>query len=350
MYQVARRFISGGEVAGLPGSNEPIISFFGIAGVNRVLLLRGDPGGRVGCDVPLQTSLGRARSFWVLSLEDDAAPFDTFIDVEFRQRAQRVDYEEFDPTVQARVRTSLAAAGRRTPAQGTPDQTDGTLVRVALKRFQVREPPVAIEVAFSRQGAAYGLRQWQRSYSVTAWTSTRLSVSLFVPFVPVTIDKHDVIPPGLSSGAMPNFEVIVKEEDDQYIFGGALLSFPQLRARRQNALSRGSRLAWGLIPDVTGGVALLNTRVWYLGAAWPLLVDRVFLTAGIVLKDQEKLKEGYVEGYSLVGGVPVAGGAGAPIEIEVGARLPPDYPVDTLTYRTLVVTPVIGVTVNFLLW
>ena len=84
--------------------SEPMIVFFGLGGLNKILLLdcrdTAGTGAARKCDnyaEPWQTTLQRARYVWAVYIEDEQTPFNTSIDVEFKTKAPSVDYEEYDP-------------------------------------------------------------------------------------------------------------------------------------------------------------------------------------------------------------------------------------------------------------
>ena len=121
--------------------DEPVVLFIGIGGKSAIL------GLRVGnaSDSIRKLVLDDAHNFWAAYLEDDGTPFETSVDIEYKPRAAETDYEEFDPSAIARARSAVGAGGivRRT-------------VKIGVKRFVVRHPPIAVEVAFTRQGGTYG--------------------------------------------------------------------------------------------------------------------------------------------------------------------------------------------------
>lgn len=264
---------------------EPVVAFLGIAGLNRFVLLDRHSGKPTQPDY---RSLGRARYFWVLYLEDASVPFQTSFDVEFKARATVGDFDEFDP------------AGLVNTAQRT-DRSSYRIVQFGMKRFKVRPPPVDIEVTLSRQGPTYGLRQWRRAYRVYGLKPVLLSGGIFVPATEVLLDRHWVAERAPASDVLPFDSIVVKEQTRRPIFLTMSLSWTQRRAKADNATNWGEQVLWRAIPEIVGGVGLppALTPVWYVGGSWPIAWNRVSFTGGVVLIRQERLKTEYHVGQRL---------------------------------------------------
>jgi hypothetical protein len=281
-----REFVEGQPRAAL---SEPMVVFFGLGGANRVLLLdcRDTAGGgdTRRCDKfaePWQTTLQRARYVWGVYIEDEQTPFNTSIDVEFKARAPSVDYEEYDPRglITATVAAKSSGATR--------------LLRIGYRRFRVREPPVAAQVAFSRQGPNYGLRQWTRvfrQFSTRWWV---LSGAVFVPAAnnSVTHVELESLPP---TDGIPARAQIVADDPPAPVFATLVWRWPQVRGLAENKPTTFSRLLVNLIPDIAGGLSLPTRRhnSYFVGGSWPILADRLSFIAGVKIYRDDQPAEGF---------------------------------------------------------
>jgi len=308
-YAVIYQYLGGADSP----TRTPVVTFVGAAGVNRILLAQKRQDGYTPRHY---RSLGQERTFWTMYLEDALAPFDTSVDVQFRTRATIADYEEFDPVgVGGRMMSESNLAFR--------------VLRVGLREFRVRQPPVDIEIAFSRQGPGYGLRQWQRAYRVYAWKPVVFSGGIFVPGTEVTVENFEVAErPPSGSDALPFDSILLNHKARRPLFVVGSVLFPWRRANADNATS-GWSLWWHAFPELVGGVALPTAGhkmpvVWYSGLSWPIAWNRLSATVGVVSAKQYKLKRPY----------------------DVGHRVPLGTDVATLTYRDWVHTVTVGVTVD----
>jgi hypothetical protein len=272
--------------------SEPMVVFFGLGGANKVLLLdcrdTSGSGPRRTCQQyaePWQTTLQRARYVWGVYVEDERTPFNTSIDVEFKAKAPSVDYEEFDPHALARAQVVSDSTG--------PNR----LIRVGYRRFRVREPPVAVQVAFSRQGPNYGLRQWVRVYRQFSARWWVVSGAVLVPAANNAIRHIELMPvpspDGLSARAQ-----IVEDKPPAPIFASLVWRWPQVRGLAENMPTAWRRLAVNLIPDIAGGLSLPVRRhnSYFVGGSWPILADRLSFMMGAKIFRSEGPADGLVVG------------------------------------------------------
>src|SRR5262249_642174 len=153
--------------------------------------------------------------------EDVDTPFRTSIDVEFRDRADRADYEEFDPV-------SLEGRGIE---QREATQPKLVPVRVGFRRFRVREAPPLPKVGFSREGQGYGLRQWVRTYSQYSKLRTGVAGGVFVSGIPTThheVSTREIFADGASA---PFAREIVVDERNRVVFAYFAVRWYQWRER-----------------------------------------------------------------------------------------------------------------------
>lgn len=251
----------------LASVSEPIVLFIGLSGVNRSVLLDCQDlekvdaaGGSVRrCSDYARVSartLERARHLWVAYLEDEDVPFATTIDVEVSGRGNAAEYEEFDPRV-----------SRRAPLDGT-DANAQRAVKIGLRRFRLPDRPVAVQVAFSRQGAGYGLRQWVWTYQKYSRSPVAVAVGALLTPVPVVTLRDE-----------PD-----NDDDDtrRFVFGTVSMRFPQWRGKGYDQ-SRGRSLLYFLTPGVTFGMADLRTFMVGGSILVPVANDRVSIAGGFAL-------------------------------------------------------------------
>jgi hypothetical protein len=261
--------------------SEPMVVFFGVGGLNKVLLLDcRDTGGSADtrrCHKyaePWQTTFQRAKYFWAVYIEDDQVPFDTSIDVEFKARAPSVDYEEYD----ARALTNQTFLEAKTTRA---DQRH--VLRVGFRRFRVREAPIAVQVAFSRQGPNYGLRQWVRVYRKFSSRPWVVAGALVVPVSSIETEDIELVPIQTDDGSPPTLARITLDTEQRQVFAGFIWRWPQIRGRAENEATARRRLLINLVPDAVFGIGLPTSRhnVYYTGGSWPFLWDRLSFTAGL---------------------------------------------------------------------
>jgi hypothetical protein len=251
----------------LSSVSEPIVLFIGLSGVNRSVLLdcqdleKVDAGsGKIRrCSDYARVSartLERAKHLWVAYLEDEDVPFATTIDVEVSGRGAAAEYEEFDPRV-----------ARRAPFDGK-DLNGKRAVKIGFRRFRLPDRPVAVQVAFSRQGAGYGLRQWVWTYQKYSRSPVAVAVGAMLTPVPIVTARDE------ASGG--------DDETRRFVFGTASLRFPQWRGKGYDQ-SRGRSLLYFLTPGITFGMADLRTFMVGGSILVPLAGDRVSIAGGFAL-------------------------------------------------------------------
>lgn len=288
----ARAFFEGLTPGDAQSDQEPLVAFVGLGGSNRIMLV--NKGGNNRYTPRHVTALPAVEWLWVLYLEDDQSPFETSIDVVFKPRAAKVDFEEFDPANLVN-QVSLTADTQR----GAESKR---VIRVGLRRVRVRNPPVAIEVAYSRLGVGYGLRQWRRVYHQRSRSPVAIGAGIFVPFTDVKVESHKLIEPGLSDGTEPNFSVITPALSERPIFAMASLYAPSWRNLREEALTRAAKIGWTIAPELVVGMGLppkKNSQVYYVGLGWAVALDRIGFTAGMLVSHESRLREGYFAGKRL---------------------------------------------------
>jgi hypothetical protein len=269
--------------SGRASQSEPIVLFIGVNGVNRFVLLdcqglTSRDTGRM-CDdyaSPSARTLERATHFWAVYLEDDQTPFDTSIDVEFSGGARNADYEEFDPRLP--TQPAMVSGQRR--------------MRIGWKRFELREAPVVVQVAFSRQGPNYGLRQWVRVYTQRSKTWVLPAAAIFLPVVPPSKTAAGLSPYYPDTGLTPTAQVISETIKRRAVFALVTLQWPQLRARADDAPGV-RRLAINLIPDAALGMA--EDDMYFMGGSWPIPLwrDRSYFTFGALWKRERAIVDGF---------------------------------------------------------
>lgn len=272
--------------------SEPMVVFFGLGGANKVLLLdcrdttgRGEARRCGQFAEPWQTTLQRARYVWAVYIEDGQTPFNTSIDVEFKSKAPSVDYEEYDPRGLAATTVAAESSGA------------SRLLRVGYRRFRVREPPVAVQVAFSRQGANYGLRQWVRVYRQFSARWWVVSGGVFFPAENNAV-SHIELEPVPPTENFPVRAQIIEDFPPAPLFATILWRWPQVRGLAENQPKAYARLAVNLIPDVAAGISLPVRRhnSYFVGGSWPILADRLSFIMGVKVFRDEQPADGFVVG------------------------------------------------------
>jgi hypothetical protein len=263
---------------------EPMIVFFGLANLNRTVLLDcRDTSGRT-CEEysePWQTSLQRADYAWAVYLEETATGYDTAIDIEFRQRASDFDYEEFDPRAPVQLSTvDTAGNARRT-------------IRVGYRRFRIREAPSSVQVAFTRQGPSYGLRQYQRLYVKRSSRAFVLAGTLMVSAEAVQLTDIAVREEPRPDYGTPTAGRLSSSIAESWVFTGISFRWPVARARASDAPNWPQRLTWSAVPDVTAAIGFREGRnPFFVGTSWPIY-SRINLTFGTALFRHDRLRPGY---------------------------------------------------------
>ena len=276
--------------------SEPIMAFVGISGLSRFVLMdcqawpmpsKKSAVGDADCDrlsEPWQTSLERAAHFWVAYVEDEQGTYDTSMDLDFDAPEAR-DYDDFDGQNALRVlENAVAQAG-----PGASGSKETRRVRVGFRRFALPSRVDSVKVTIVRQGSAYGLKTWSRSFARYGPFPVRLAGTLGVPgWFPATrtISLSNVYAPNSS-------DVIAAEVSEaihhQPLFAMASVRYPQLRAAAEQ-----SNRSWrSFFPDAGVGIALpwinkenadeppaaqseanwwdaLKRQTWVFAAAWQL--------------------------------------------------------------------------------
>ena len=298
--------------------SEPMVVFFGLGGSNKILLLdcrdadwSGSGGNRERVcskySEPWQTTLQRARYVWAMYIEDGQTPFNTSIDAEFKANAPEVDFEEYDPRGQARPLPAEPAADQRKDGQSR-------LLRIGYRRFRVREPPISIQVAFSRQGPNYGLRQWVRVYRQFSARWWVVAGGIFVPAennAVSHIELEPVLPP---EGGPAVRARIVETFPIAPIYATIVWRWPQVRGLAENQARPSKRLLVNLIPDIAGGLSLPSRRhnSYLVGGSWPILADRLsFITGAKIFRD-EAPADGLAVGQFVPASTPIESVRGTP--------------------------------------
>jgi len=246
---------------------------------------------------PWSISFERAPYFWAAYFEDVDTPFRTSIDVEFRDRAEHADYEEFDPA-------SLAG---RSVERGSTDGDTPVPVRVGFRRFRVREAPAYTKVGFSREGQGYGLRQWVRTYSQYGRRRWGFAGGVMVSAIPATladISLRDVYADGATA---PFAQEVVEDERNRLVFGFLAVRWYQWRDRAAEMTQVQQMWRHVFVPDVLLGVGVPGPiDAPMVGASWPLpiLRDRVsFVVGGSYLRE-----DAFTNGYRAGSRVPLGVG------------------------------------------
>jgi hypothetical protein len=289
--------------------NEPMLVFFGLGGWNKILQLDcrrnkidGETGECTKFSEPWQTTLQRARYVWAVYIEDEQTPFNTSIDVEFKGGAPSVDYEEYDPRGLARPAAALMPAS-------TP-----RFLRIGYRRVRVREAPISVQVAFSRQGPNYGLRQWVRVYRQFSGRWWVVSGAILLPLennAVSHIELEPVLPP---EGGPAVRSRIVEDLPIAPVYATLIWRWPQVRNLAENQPRAAMRLLVNLIPDVVGGMSLPPRRhnSYLAGGSWPILADRLSFIMGAKIYRDEQPTPGFAVGQSVPASTPIEAVRGTP--------------------------------------
>ena len=279
-------------------TSEPLAIFVGLAGLNKVILVdrvawpmvvSRDGGERLA--EPWQTTFERASHFWAVYVEEDAAPFFTSIDAEFRRSETLQEHDDFDPQGVVRRPPGCDPGGA---CKG--DDGKGTIpVRLGYKRFRIPDGFHAIRLTFSRQSASYGLRQWSRVFTKYGRFPVGLAGAVVVP-APV-ITRRDYLLTNVFAGdsVTPSAYELDETESRQPLFAAVALRFPHLRASADQAPFGWPRLWRTLTPEPLFGLGVPTVRrSSFLGqsllvaGSWPVVSDRIHFAFGRV-----KVREPY---------------------------------------------------------
>lgn len=278
--------------------SDPIVLFAGLAGLNKIALL--DCQHRHEQTLPEDNALKskfyrchdfarpsaqtleRAKNFWAAYVEDGDAPYDTTIEAEFGSTSRNPDYEEFDPRV----------------APTSVDQSASRTVLLGFRRFRIREAPSVAQVAFTRQGPAYGLRQWIRVYRQRSQWWIVPAATVFAPGIPVEQNNAVLTPIYADGSTQPFANVIGEDSKTRFLFAGLALQWPQLRAKADDSGPL-KRLLYNAVPDVSLGFADVN--MLFSGGSWPIPLwrDRTYLTLGTTWVREDHVVSGYTLGQRL---------------------------------------------------
>lgn len=276
-----------GETRAGDDTEQPMVVFLGLGGNSQIVQLR-----RNGADLEsvAATTLGKAKDFWAVYIEDDNAQFETSIDVEFSKRASQSDFEGFNPL------SAPVVAG---------NAGDAIPVRIGLRRFSVRQPPVTIQVAFTRQGPTYGLRQWHRVFYVFGWGTVNWALGLFVPGTEINVPYHSVVERDCELIACRPGEngLVVQDQLRRQVFATLILEWPEARSAFTDAIG------WNKLLHPTSlilglGLPSARDKAFYVGLSWPLAWNRLQGTIGGVFGRYEKIAEGYRVGQLVPLGTP----------------------------------------------
>jgi hypothetical protein len=273
----------------------PIVAFIGVGGHSQIVQFRHDAGRLLA---PSITTLGNARDFWAIYVEDDQSPFETSIDVEFRQRAPQSDFEAFNPLGAAKV-LSPSDAG-----------TSARNVRVGIRQFRIRQPPVAVQVAFTRQGPTYGLRQWHRVFRVLGWERVGFALGVFIPATEITVSRHAVEQRDCEAINCRSGEdgLVTQQFYHRQVFAAAMFQWHGARSRFIDAISRWEKVKALWPPNLVIGFGLPPRRqsIYYVGMSWPLAWERLQATVGSQFGKRELIVAPYTVGTRLPFGTPDA--------------------------------------------
>jgi hypothetical protein len=301
---IAQEF-SGARRASL---SEPMVAFIGIGGKNKIVLLdcrqvqtqenqSHEHTRRCGgWAQPWQLSFERAKFFWAVSIEEDESPFDTAIDVEFRNQPQKVDYEEFDPRVLSDARFTEEMAHSISPLRQNTSLF--RTVRVAYRRFRMREAPAAVQVAFTRQGSTYGVRQWVRTFTQASAWRVGFAAGVYVAADPLTRNTVSLQPTYSDAGPNPSANAIAVDTLHRVTFMYFSARWLSFEAKADDALRRKSFWMTALLPTPAFGIALPKPEGYGLmtGLSWRLISDRLYFTLGRKWANEDVLTSGLVDG------------------------------------------------------
>jgi hypothetical protein len=280
-YSRALDWIAGLRLGNDIAKSEPAVVFIGLGGVNRIVLLQDKRKAHY-------RTLGGAHYFWAVFVEEASSPFQTSIDIQFRNRVALDDFEEFDP------------AGKPDPLGEEATRP----VRIGFKRFRVRRTPVDVQVTFSRQGAAYGFRQWVKGFTATGPTKAGWSVGAMVPGRLLRLREFDVEPAVGPSGDPPTDLRIIDKGTSYRAFMVLTKTWPRARDAVREARGGGTAF-WKtvLTPEPQLGIGLpqdpLDTI--FTGISWPLYRPLRF-SLGMTRLRHERLKDGQVVGQRIAFG------------------------------------------------
>lgn len=255
---------------------EPVILFMGLNGVNRIVLLQKNRKAHY-------RTLGGAHYFWGIFVEEDESPFQTSIDIQFRNRVALDDFEEYDP------------AGR--PEPPAADATERR-VRIGYRRFRVRRTPVDVQVTFSRQGAAYGFRQWVKGFTASGPTKAGWAVGGMLPARLLPLREFDVEAAVGVAGERPIALRVIDEGTTYRFFMMLTKTWP--RARDSVRESRGGGTAfWKTLvtPEPQIGIGLPQDPfdTVFGGISWPLYRPMRF-SLGMTRVRHQRLEDGIFVG------------------------------------------------------
>ncbi|MEZ5292374.1 MAG: hypothetical protein R2745_14935 [Vicinamibacterales bacterium] len=273
--------------------SEPMVVFVGLSGANRIVLL--DQVGRIMPAArdrdghkyaePWQSTFEKSRSFWAVYLEDEATPFFTSIDAQFR-RASPSEHDDFDPQGIARLEVDDQHAG------------EPRRVRIGVKRFRMPDLHDTVQVMFTRQSAGYGLRQWGRTF--TRHGSWRFAPGVFVTDPVITRNDFTLTPVFVDGSLTPASYAIDVNRTRQPVFVTLATRSASLRDSERQARGLERKLR-RLVPEPIVGIGLptvrsgkglqnwLSTQSLLFALSIPIVGNDVHLVVGAVRKQQPYL-------------------------------------------------------------
>jgi hypothetical protein len=327
--------------------SEPIVLFVGLSGATGIALLdcrhshemidfKEEPEGTLSrtCVIkadPWSISFERAPYFWAAYLEDVDAPYRTTIDVEFRLRAEPADYEEFDPNALAGRPIDLRTA---TPDKQILDKelSDKPIqIRVGFRRFRMRDPPAHAQVAFSREGQGYGLRQWIRTfrqYGQRRWGVAAGALVSAVPGARRRVTTRDVYADGATQ---PFARELVEETRQRVLFAYGALRWYQWRDRTVEMPAKARLWRTAILPDVVFGIGVSRStdQTFVTNFSWPIIGDRYSFVFGAHWAHDDIFRDGYAKGTR----VPLGTDAADVTRQRWSARVSVGLAVDLLQWR-----------------
>lgn len=326
LLDMAGKIIGRGPLEISPTKSEPIVVFVGVAGSNEIILsddiawpmpARHDDSGKRYTE-PWQTTFERADYFWALYVEEERAPFNTSIDVEFQRRASPDEHDDFDPQGVARRDTTTAGA-------------DLVRVRVGFKRFRIPDTFDVVQVTFSRQSASYGLRQWSKTFTRYGKYPVRLAGAA-VAVLP-TVERRDftVVPVYADDEIDPGAYGVEVERRKQPLFAAVGIRLPQLRESQEQAPFNMARYWRAMVPEPMLGIGVptvngkgFSGQSLLVAGSWPVVGDRVHFMFGFVRVKEPHALPGY----------------GTPM------RLPAPLPLDEIREMKARWKPLLGISVD----
>jgi hypothetical protein len=275
--------------------NTPLVVFVGVGSVNKTVLMKcaekvKDAVPNTVCKTwrhPFEVGLGDAKEMAVAFIEDADAKYDTVIDIEFKRSASAVDYEEYYPIV------------RREDADTPP------VVSVGVKRVSLRDEPGVVQVAFTRQSATYGARQWIRVFRQSGVSGFSLGGSVLIPALPVSLDRVTAVERATPDGNAIAGSFIETESARRVIFGAVSFRFP----RRKDIIEDTSGKGWRALARVTPPNFVLGIGLPWEGpkaivaaADIPVLVDRLSIFLGVIRRTDQELPPGLAQGSRVPSG------------------------------------------------